>query len=175
MKRTLFLFTAAFVAASMGLSVGAIAQAQLRHTDRPIPIDVALLRLNINFKLTPISKFIVTLAHDIECEAGLIQCNVPMAKPVPTATVPPVIVVIPPVKVSVPPVVVNVSVPPVVISVTPVVVPPVAPVVVPPVPVVLPVVPPVSIPAGSTSTCTVTATNGGVTECNQSSTVSAQS
>jgi hypothetical protein len=170
MKRSLSLFIAAFVAASFGLGSGAMASAQPRGSDRPIPIDQALLHINFNFRLTPLSKYIATLVRDIECEAGLIQCKVPMAKPVTPTTVPPVIVVIPPVKVSVPPV--AVSVPPVVISVTPVVVPPV---VAPVAPVVLPVVPPVTIPTGSTSTCSVTVTGNGVAQCDQSSSVSAQS
>jgi hypothetical protein len=166
MKRTL-LFTAAFAAATLGLTTAA--QATPRHTDHPIPIDQALLHLNLNFKLTPISQFIVTLAHDIECEAGLIQCHVPMAKPGPVITItpttaPPVIVVIPPVQVSIPPVAVNVSVPPVVISVTPVT----TPAVVMPLAATTPT-------TGSTSTCTVTMTGGGTAQCSQSSTVSAQS
>jgi hypothetical protein len=172
MKRSLSLFTAALVVASIGLAGGATASARPRAVDRPIPIDQALFHLNLNFKLTPISKFIVELARDIECEAGLIQCNVPMAKPVPITptTVPPVIVVIPPVKVSVPPVAVNVSVPPVVISVAPIVTPPV------PVPLVTPLATPsTTVPPASTSTCSVTVTGGGVAQCNQSSSVSAQS
>lgn len=170
MKRSLSLFTAAFVVASMGLAGGATASAQPRAVDRPIPIDQALFHLNLNFKLTSISKFIVELARDIECEAGLIQCNVPMAKPTTPTTAPPVIVVIPPVKVSVPPVAVNVSVPPVAISVPPVVTSPV------PVPLVTPsATPSTTVPPASTSTCSVTVTGNGVAQCNQSSSVSAQS
>lgn len=149
--------------------VAPAAGAKPRTLDRPIPIDQALFHLNLNFKLTPIGKFIVILAHDIECEAGLIQCNVPMAKPAPVTpakpttptTAPPVIVVIPPVKVSVPVVAVNVSVPPVVISVTPVTTPS--------------AVTPLATPSVSSSTCSVTNTNGGEAQCSQSSTVSAQS
>lgn len=154
-KRPLAL--AALVIACIGLAPASAGAKPLAGV-RPMTIDQALFYLNL--KLAPIGKLVAILARDIECEAGLVNCAVPMAKPAPVVTP----VTTPVIKVVVPPVVVKV--------IPPVTVPPVV-VVIPPVPVVVPIIPSVTIPPAATSTCSVVVTGGGEAQCVQTQSATA--